>query len=117
MISRCNSPIPEIRDSPVSSLISILRDGSSFPTCLKISISFGRSCVFFAAIDFVTTVSNRCVIASKGSIGLTEIVSPTSDAIPAIAKTFPAEISSTCSGLIHHKQEPAVFFVSFLQDS
>jgi len=77
-------------------LISILRLGSSFPTCLKTSISFDKSAVLLAVIDFVTTGSKRCVIASKGSIGFLETVSPTTTSLnPTIPTIFPATTSSS----------------------
>ena len=57
-----------MRCSPVSSLISTLTVGSSFPTCLKTSMSFGRSLVLLASTATVTTGSDMCSIPSKGSM-------------------------------------------------
>ena len=99
-ISRCNSPIPDIKLSPVCSLISIFIEGSSFATFLRISTSFGRSLVFFTSIAFVITGSKMCLSSSKGVSGSKVIVSPASPVTPDIARTFPGPISSICSGFI-----------------
>ena len=100
IISKCNSPIPEIKDSPVCSFISTFNEGSSFATFFNISTNFGRSWFFVTSIDFVITGSKICLSSSKGVSGSRVIVSPDSPLMPAIAKTFPEETSSTCSGLI-----------------
>ena len=82
-----------MRCSPVSSLISTLTVGSSLPTCLKTSMSFGRSLVFLASTATVTTGSEICSNPSNALIFFpgSEIVSPaTAFLAPVIATMFPA---------------------------
>ena len=57
VISRCSSPMPAIRCSPVSVLMSIWMDGSALLMDRSTSMSLGRSAVFFASMATVTTGS------------------------------------------------------------
>ena len=85
----------EKRYRKIPTLISILIEGSSFPTFFKTSISFGKSADFSASIDLVTTGSNMCFIDSKGSISFLETVSPANTPLsPEIPTIFPPITSS-----------------------
>ena len=67
-------------------------------TFFNTSTNLGKSDAFFASIDFVTTGSKICLIASNGSIGLEDTVSPANVSFnPIIPTMFPAFASSICN--------------------
>ena len=57
VISRWSSPIPDIRCSPVSLLISMFSEGSALAMTLRTSTSLGRSAMFLASMALVMTGS------------------------------------------------------------
>ncbi len=65
--SKCNSPKPETKVSPVSGFILTFNVVSSLLSILRISINLGKSCGCLGSIDFVTTGSKMCFMALKVS--------------------------------------------------
>ncbi len=57
VISRWSSPMPDMRCSPVSLLISMFREGSALAIVLSTSTSLGRSFMFLASMALVMTGS------------------------------------------------------------
>ncbi|OPY45089.1 MAG: hypothetical protein A4E46_01343 [Methanosaeta sp. PtaU1.Bin016] len=95
--SKCSSPIPAIRCSPVSSLMVTCNVGSSLAICLKTSTTLGRSRVFLASTATTMTGSETCLICSKGVMfSMDDTVDPTIASLsPVTAAMFPAGISGT----------------------
>ncbi len=98
MISKCNSPIPEIIVSPVSKSPLILKVGSSSPNLLRAKAIFSWSTFVFGSILIEITGSGKKIFSSTIGLFISHKVWPVPVFFkPTTAAMSPAKISETSS--------------------